>query len=74
MFLDNLPPDLTLRDKISNIRRVLNVTLDLNSNATKLFLKFLVFSEGTEKTGFLEIFPKSRTRKNLGPNDLGCIA
>jgi hypothetical protein len=52
MFLDNLPPDLALRDEISNIRRVLNVTSDLNSNSAELFLTLSVFSEGTEKTGF----------------------
>jgi hypothetical protein len=52
MLLDNLPPDLALRDKISNIRRVLNITSDLNSNATELFLSLSVFLEGTEKTGF----------------------
>jgi hypothetical protein len=74
MSLDNLPPNLALRDKISNIRRVLNVTSDLNANATELFLKISIFFGGDRENRFLEIFPKSRTRKNLGPNDLGCIA
>jgi hypothetical protein len=73
MFLDNLPPDLALRDEISNICRVLNIS-DLNSNAIELFLKFSVFFGGDRENRFPEIFPKSQTRKNLGPNDLGCIA
>jgi hypothetical protein len=65
MFLDNLPPDLTLRDEISNIRRVLNVTSDLNSNATELFLTLLVFSEGAEKTGFQRYFRNLEQVKTL---------
>jgi hypothetical protein len=65
MFLDNLPADLALRDKISNIRRVLNVTSDLNSNATKLFLALSVFSEGTEKTGFWKYFRNLGQEKTL---------
>jgi hypothetical protein len=64
MFLDNLPPDLALRDEISNIRRVLNVS-DLNSNATELFLKFSVFLEGTEKTGFRRYFQNLRQEKTF---------
>jgi hypothetical protein len=65
MFLDNLPPDLALRDEISNIRRVLNVTLDLNSNVTELFLTLSVFSEGTEKTGFWRYFQNLGQEKTL---------
>jgi hypothetical protein len=65
MFLDNLPPDLTLRDDISNIRRVLNVTSDLNSNAIELFLTLSVFSEGAEKTGFRRYFRNLEQVKTL---------
>jgi hypothetical protein len=65
MFLDNLPPDLALRDKISNIRRVLNITSDLNSNVIELFLKFSVFLEGTEKTGFRRYFRNLGQEKTL---------
>jgi hypothetical protein len=64
MFQDNLPPDLALRDEISNICRVLNVS-DLNSNATELFLKFSVFLEGTEKTGFQRYFQNLRQEKTF---------
>jgi hypothetical protein len=65
MFLDNLPPDLALRDEISNIRRVLNVTSNLNSNATELFLTLSVFSEGGEKTGFQRYFRNLQQEKTL---------